>query len=208
MEARQIAVALKTTSVRKMAKILHMHAIPPKLSINALVEQFLIEATPRAPTDLAIHSGSNGTNLSWTDPGAGKFFRATKFNWNFWDSTSSNPGAELDDGNHIEATSVHTSATTSAGHSFSLFVQAFNKYEGMVLVSEPVSTSTISIPVPHQPGNGIEGGGGGSPSRSERTRDDRRHGVSRRSRRHRSARARARAAKRGARRSHQPSIPR
>jgi hypothetical protein len=149
-DLREIAAALKTSSVREMAAILDM-PIPPTLSVTALIYEFLDQAKPRPPANLQISTGG-GTVLSWSDPGANHFFRATSFNANFWDT--GDMVTPIEDRHQTTATVIHSSFEVQDDRHYTLHVQAFNEFEGVPL-SSPVSVTTIST-VSSGGGNGWE----------------------------------------------------
>ena len=152
LKLKEIGEVLKTDSAREMGTILGF-TIPPTLSIWALMIKFLDQATPHQPIDLQINMG-DGTNLSWFDPGVGRFWRATNFHWNFWqDETfiAGNPPPATTE------TSIHVSGELVEGVIYRLNVQAFNKYEDTVLAS-PIASTTLSTKQSHEGGGtGVEG---------------------------------------------------
>ena len=74
---QMMAAALETDSVAKMAAIVGTPDNP--VSLRRLFKDFRIKARPRPPADLE-DTGPDYMYITWIDPGAGHFWRATAYN--------------------------------------------------------------------------------------------------------------------------------
>ena len=94
MTVAAIANAIGITSTREIAAIVGLPPPTPehRLSIRELERSFLKEARPKKPidfnavllTNLDTDFNPGGVTLSWFDPGALTFARATAFSVVYW----------------------------------------------------------------------------------------------------------------------------
>lgn len=163
LRLREIATTLKTPRVGEMAKILGIHtAAGAALSVKHLIDVFIKEGTPREPTNLDFApTGLNGTQLSWNDPGHGKWFAAQSFGFLF---SNQGNGEVIKEGTISSTFFVIPSFDISSqeGQTFGLIVFAQSVREGANRISQSAS---LVERIPDSPG--WCGGGSCDPSTSD-----------------------------------------
>lgn len=151
---QMMAAALETDSVAKMAAIVGTPDDP--VSLRRLFKDFRIKARPRPPADLE-DTGPDYMYITWIDPGAGHFWRATAYNANLW-----REGVLVKAVDHTPNRFLDTNEDQKAGDTYTCYVQAFNEFgASLIRVDSFWDPEPPDISVEYSDGGGEDGGGGG-----------------------------------------------